>query len=768
MAGALRTATLIASPRRFGLTARNLLLWRRVQRTPEAFAIWRKYFDPEQYLAEHPDVARADVDPAIHFLLYGNEEFRNPSFEFDTRRYLDRHPDVGAAGINALLHFAAFGQREGRTIRDPDTDLSVPPTSEMLPSISNTWRRDFPLVTVVIPCFNYGHFLDQAIQSVLNQTYQDLEIIVVEGGSTDPSSVAEARRLDARGVPKTRFVFRAERHLAGDNRNFGISLARGRYICCLDADDTLRAVYLEVAVFLAEVFGFDLVTPSVQCFGGSEERWLLPDPSFPAILDQNQVSTVALFRRSCWAHAGGFRDWGLGGEHVPEDWDFWIRLLGHGFAAKSIRETLMLYRVHNQGLTGQTRLQLGAQRDLLRRANADLGTGCGNGEHPPRSVANPWANLSAVGDTPGFLIALPFVSIGGAEKLLRSVAERIVARGRRLIVTTSITLPPSIPDESATFEQITPHVYRMATLFSTDQARYQWVRYLIQRYSVQHMMLVGSEVVYRLLPALKAEYPHLNVVDQLFNDEGHVGNNRRYASSIDATIVPSGPTLKSLVEQHGADPAGTYVIPHGIALPTEASEAPPHPLPAAARGKTLIGFFGRLSKEKGADIFIKIVRELARNHDLFFIMTGEGPEQKSLLAQIREYGLEDRIYAPGFVDQVEPLMRAADIVVLPSRLDGMPLAILEAGALGKPVVASIVGSVPTVIEDQVSGLLCDIEDVSAFSRAILRLAGDPELRQRMGAAAREKVTRQYGLDRMLEAYEQLFWPSRKAHSSGHQ
>src|SRR5258706_14353234 len=147
--------------------------------------------------------------------------------------------------------------------------------------------------------------------------------------------------------------------------------------------------------------------------------------------------------------------------------------------------------------------------------------------------------------------------------------------------------------------------------------------------------------------------------------------------------------------------------------------------------------------------------------DLFFLMTGEGPERENVLAQIRQYKLEDRIYAPGFVQDVVPLMRAADIVVLPSRIDGMPLAVLECQALGKPVVASRVGSLPAMIEDQKSGFLCNPGDLPAFCANILRLARDPDLRRRMQVSASQSVTRRYSAERMLSAYEMVFQAVRK-------
>ncbi|MFD0461988.1 glycosyltransferase [Microvirga aerilata] len=89
------------------------------------------------------------------------------------------------------------------------------------------WPADRPLVSVVIPCFNYSHFVAEAVQSVLDQTFRDLEIIVVEGGS---SSLEARQELAEMELPRTRILLQPEAHRAGANRNFGISHARGKYM----------------------------------------------------------------------------------------------------------------------------------------------------------------------------------------------------------------------------------------------------------------------------------------------------------------------------------------------------------------------------------------------------------------------------------------------------------------------------------------------------------------------------------------------------------
>ena len=770
VSGLARTLLLICAPSsRLADKWRNIALFIKARRNPEAIERWRRYFDPAYYLRSNPDIVDSGVDAGVHFLIAGGLERRRPSADFDIQAYLDDYPDVAEARVNPLLHYVLFGALENRrapfataaavAIETALQPVGAPPPSPLpapLPErravvvIHNDWPSARPLISVVIPCFNYGRYVAEAVRSILNQTFRNLEIIVVEGGSTDPDSVAKVRELEATAPPGVRVLYRSEPHLVGDNRNYGIGFARGRYICCLDADDLLRPVYLEVAVFLAEAFGYDLVYPSLQGFGDSEMRWIINDASFPSIFDYNQVTTVALYRRAVWAHAGGYRDWTLGKQHVPEDWDFWIRLLAHGCRPKSIREPLMLYRMHSSGLTASSDRDLARQRLALREANQGLLADAPRADTTEPQITGPFANLlpEDQDSRPGFLLALPYITVGGAEKLFAGLVEYLIGRGYQPIITTSLILSSAMPENSAAFEQLTPHLYHLRQLFHDDRHSRQFVKYLIRRYRVTTLMLAGCEFTYSLLPELKKEFPALGTVDQLFNDTVHVHRNRERALEIDATIVPSPALSGTLARRFEADLSRVHVIPHGVGIPD---------LPAATIQKvTTVAFFGRFSQEKAPDLFVQIAQRLARRDDLSFIMTGDGPERAAVDALIEKYRLAGRLRNLGLVEDVRPYMHAAGIVVVPSRLDGMPLTVLEAQALEKVVVASRVGSLPEMIADGESGFLCDPGDVDAFCACIARLAGDPDLRRRIGQAARRSVAEKHGEAAMFARYQQVF------------
>jgi glycosyltransferase involved in cell wall biosynthesis len=212
-----------------------------------------------------------------------------------------------------------------------------------------------PAITVVIPCYNLGRFLGEAVESVLAQTMQDLEVIVVDDGSTDE---ATRRLLDDFNRPKTRLIRRANHGLAA-TRNHGIREGRGRYLCCLDADDRLRPEFFAraAAVFerMPEV-GF--VSGHFRLFGEIDELAVLGRVggdvavdacALPAMLVENRAVVPALFRRSAWTNVGGYCE--TFSASGFEDWDLWIGMLECGWQAHVLQELVWEYRIHGEQMS---------------------------------------------------------------------------------------------------------------------------------------------------------------------------------------------------------------------------------------------------------------------------------------------------------------------------------------------------------------------------------------------------------------------------------
>jgi len=201
-----------------------------------------------------------------------------------------------------------------------------------------------PKVSVVIPCYNQGAYLEEAVHSVLAQTDQDFEIIIVDDGSTDSGTVDFLKTFKH---PKVRSIRTDNQGLAAA-RNNGIREAAGVYILPLDADDKIGPEYLADAVpILDRHRDIGIVYCEAACFGAREGHWALPDFSPEQILYQNLIFCSALFRRKDWETAGGYN---INMVYGWEDWDFWLSLIGLGMKAYRIPKVHFYYRIRDASM----------------------------------------------------------------------------------------------------------------------------------------------------------------------------------------------------------------------------------------------------------------------------------------------------------------------------------------------------------------------------------------------------------------------------------
>jgi Glycosyl transferase family 2 len=215
-----------------------------------------------------------------------------------------------------------------------------------------------PAVTVVVTCFNYGRYLSESVGSVLEQTFTDFELIIVDDGSTD-DSLAVARSLAARD-PRIAVITQPNAGQPAIPRNLAISRGRGRYILCLDADDTLGANVLERCK--AELDAdprAGLAWARLQEVGGTNTLHDHPDWSIERLRTRNYIPCTTMFRREAWEAAGGYNTNVRG----YEDWDLWLGIAEAGFTGRAAHGAVWYYRLHGAGL-----FEASKGHDQLRKA----------------------------------------------------------------------------------------------------------------------------------------------------------------------------------------------------------------------------------------------------------------------------------------------------------------------------------------------------------------------------------------------------------------
>jgi len=196
-----------------------------------------------------------------------------------------------------------------------------------------------PTVSVIIPCYNLGRYLDEAVGSVLAQTYQDFEIVVVDDGSTD--SATRALLADYRR-PRTRVIRTAHGGVSAA-RNLAIANTTGPYLCALDADDCLEPTYFEKAVPVLDADpSITFVSCWLRAFGDEEWDWKPERCDLPALLWEDTVLTASLVRRDAVVAAGGYDT--MMPIQGAEDWDLWLTIVEKGGRGAILPEVLFKYR----------------------------------------------------------------------------------------------------------------------------------------------------------------------------------------------------------------------------------------------------------------------------------------------------------------------------------------------------------------------------------------------------------------------------------------
>lgn len=237
-----------------------------------------------------------------------------------------------------------------------------------------------------------------------------------------------------------------------------------------------------------------------------------------------------------------------------------------------------------------------------------------------------------------------------------------------------------------------------------------------------------------------------------FGPEVVIGCYRAQAREVSDMVLRVSPSSRVIAIPYGIDTVKYSPV-------TDQGAAASSPLRFGAKHVALI--VGHLSDVKGYPAFFRAAARVARVvDDVAFIALGEETVsvgyRKYLEGLTRELGIASRVHFLGWRSDVVNVMRAADVMVLPSHAEGLPLAILEAMACGKPVVATRVNGIPEAIVDGASGVLVEPDDDHAIADAMVRLFRDPGKARDMGMEARRIAETEYAVTRFVREIEDLY------------
>jgi glycosyltransferase involved in cell wall biosynthesis len=243
-----------------------------------------------------------------------------------------------------------------------------------------------------------------------------------------------------------------------------------------------------------------------------------------------------------------------------------------------------------------------------------------------------------------------------------------------------------------------------------------------------------------------------------FSDDRSAALNRfvlaceRRVAGLTDRIVTNADAIAAEYLDRGIGRPGQYTTVYsGIDVERFASADPATDLPGEGVRITMVG---RLVEGKGLGVLLDAVDSLDRT-DVTVCVVGDGPRRDAFETEVRERGLDDVVFTLGYRSDVDQILASSDVFVLPSFREGTPRVITEAMASGLPVVATDIAGVPEQVADGESGYLVETGDPGALADCLERLVDDPDLRERMGAAGRERVER-FSTDRMLADLDAVY------------
>jgi len=169
---------------------------------------------------------------------------------------------------------------------------------------------------------------------------------------------------------------------------------------------------------------------------------------------------------------------------------------------------------------------------------------------------------------------------------------------------------------------------------------------------------------------------------------------------------------------------------------------------AVSQSCPIIGIIGRLSPQKGIGTFLNVARIVHQKvPETIFLVIGDGQEREKLEDKART-GMQNYVVFTGYRKDVANCLAAIDVFCMTSIFEPFGIVLAEAMCTEKPVVATMVGGIPEVVDDGNTGILVDVYDIDGFAGAILAYLNDPELARKHGIAGRNRVTENFSLDRM--------------------
>lgn len=579
-----------------------------------------------------------------------------------------------------------------------------------------------PLVSVIMTNYNYSAYIGEAISSVLNQTFKDFELIIVDDCSTDNSLEVIGKFTDSRiGVVK-----QVQNMGVCVARNTGINVARGDLIAILDADDLFVPDKLERQVIqFLEDKDLDFLWGDAETVDQTQHPMMKSgEPDVDLMIKQCYIPACSvMIKTKVMYREGLYRNL-----KAAEDWDLYVRMLARGVKAKYLPGVTYRYRVHGSNKTKADSAELNSKEymDVIRN-NANI------------------VKKAYMYNTPvNLLIVSADASLGGSNIATLDLVKHLDR------------------------DMFTPHVYIMSDHNGTyfyDELGKLGIECVIQKEDYIHVPVTGHKGdVIRITDYMKAH--SIGLLHNIVVVAARVAAKdlkipvvqMRHQVDYSMTVEPKESYVSICEEGLQGGVSNSYIVYNGIdtvkfardeKIRKELSEY--YQIPQTDK---VILWAGRMHDIKGPRYLVDVVANLNNNISFLFVPIHKNKEYDDVISTLLNDSTKVHVLDEWGHSNMWKLYSAADVVLNTSKSEGNGLTLMEGMSCGCVPVAFAVGGIPEIVINNYNGILVKPYDTKRMVQSINDLYFDQI--QRMSKNARLSVVRRFEMMQTITRFEDIY------------
>ena len=588
-------------------------------------------------------------------------------------------------------------------------------------------NRDYveitPLISVVVPFFNSGKYIEQTINSVLNQTFPYYEILIIDDGSKDEESLEKLEEIQK--LDKRIKVFHKENEGLAATRDFGASKSSSscKYLMFLDDDDLIEPTFLECGYWTLETNKEASWTYSDSVgFGTQEYVWNKYFDS-DKMKKVNELVSAALIRKSDFELVNGYE---LREKSINEDWNFWLKLLAKGKYPVHMSFYGQWYRRKETGelqkasdnkkraleIINETASKITKRVEAIQypryKYNYDLIPEKVEGIVIPEKENNSKINL---------LFIMPWMITGGADLFNLNLVKGL---DKNKFTVTIITTEPNKNVLRQEFEKYAT-VYDL-TSFIDQKYWLAFINYIIEKENINLILNSNSKIGYSILPYIKSTHVDIPIIDYVHMEEwynrngGYSRYSAMYESIIDKTLVCNENSRKILISHFGKNANEVQTVYIGV----DENKFNPEiynkqkiwqKYLGTNEKKKILSYICRISEQKRPFLLLQIIAKLKqKRQDFKVLVVGDGNLLNKMKERAKELNVYDDIVFTGSLKDTAEIYAISDLTINCSLKEGLALTAYESLSMGVPVISSDVGGQKELITSEVGEIIPLMQD----------------------------------------------------------